>query len=255
MKPTWCVVVAAAAFNSRWLRGTSWLLTDDHGMHHETNGTNGTPSMEEPEVPPTEAPMEPMNDTNGTNGTMEPMNDTNGTNGTPSMEEEVPMDGSAVTHPPPQFVLDFCGPQAEQMLGDGKTIGCYGWVVQMHGCYTSCKQTADINTLEANVGGCLQAMCGYVPALICGARDGGGICSLDSDPEGVVEHCDKMCNHFSECVIFQTKGASPPNFPSGCATDGTTAALFEQCYDQCIGEDELSWSPTAEPTIPTTAAF
>merc|ERR1719333_842637 len=142
----------------------------------------------------------------------------------------VPMDGSAVQRPPPQFVLDFCGEQAEQMTA------FYTWVTTMHGCYTNCKQTAQINTLEADVGGCLAAMCGYVPPLICGPADQGGICSLDGpeNSESSVEQCDRQCESFLGCVTFQTKGQ--------CAMK-RTAALFEECYDQCVTPDVMAFSP------------
>jgi hypothetical protein len=196
-------------------------LSDDPNMTALTNMTNDTTAL-----------------TNMTNDTTD--NATNMSNATNiTVEEPVPMDGSAVQRPPPQFVVDFCGEQAEQMTA------CYSWVTTMHGCYTNCKQTAQINTLEADVGGCLAAMCGYVPPLICGAADSGGICSVDGpeNADSSVEHCDRQCENFLGCVTFQTKGQ--------CAMK-RTAALFEECYDQCVTPDVMAFSPRIpEPGDPT----
>ena len=55
-----------------------------------------------------------LNATNGTDGTTDDADDVSTT--------PVPMDGSAVQRPPPQFVVDFCGEHAEQMTA------CYTWV-------------------------------------------------------------------------------------------------------------------------------
>jgi hypothetical protein len=251
MKPTLFAVVLAAAFNSKWLRGSSLLLADvTNEAKNETTGntTNVTDDTAEPMSNMTDAAnmttdaMGNMTDganmtdvANMTNETMGNATSSNLTNDTMNGTEDVsttpvPMDGSAVQRPAPQFVVDFCGESAEQMTA------CYTWVTTMHGCYTNCKQTAQINTLEADVGGCLAAACGYVPPLICGPADQGGICSLDGpqNADSSVEHCDRQCENYLGCVTFQTKGQ--------CAMK-RTAALFEMCYDECVAPDAMAFSP------------
>lgn len=233
MKLTLCLTaLLAAALNakdSHRLRGITLLRA------HVANASNtSVPNV-------TGDPMSDMGDaasgflnaTNGTNGTTDDADDVSTT--------PVPMDGSAVQRPPPQFVVDFCGEHAEQMTA------CYTWVTTMHGCYTNCKQNAQINTLEADVGGCLAAACGYVPPLICGAADSGGICSHDGpeNAESSDPHCDRQCENYLGCVTFQTKGQ--------CATK-RTPALFEECYNNCAAPDTMAFTPIA-PTTPPPVLF